>query len=111
MSNRSRNSVAVTVALATIISACAPVLAAPRQTHFWLCAHHDWASKKGYFLIVEGMFDEGAPAKLTDARLILAIGDGHDFRYLKTSAPFVPDREYDAKATITSDSAELWLNG
>src|SRR5882672_10353362 len=83
------------VALAMLLLlACLPAatFAAPRPSHFWLCAHHDWSAKKGYFLVLENTFDDGAPSKLADARLVLAVGDGNDFRYLRGTTPFALDR-------------------
>src|SRR5205814_6433257 len=90
---------------------CSATFAAPRPSHFWLCAHHDWAAKKGYFLVLENTFDDGAPSKLADARLVLAVGDGNDFRYLRGTTPFALDRDYSAKAISTADSAELFIDG
>src|SRR5262245_24468697 len=99
------------VTMAMLLSVCSVAIAAPRQSHFWLCANHDWSAKTGYFLIVENTFDDGAPSKLADARLVLAVGDRHDFRYLRAPANFERGREYSAKATISDQSAELWIDG
>ena len=112
MSNRRRDTIAMGVALATIISVLSSTgLAAPRPSHFWLCAHHDWAAKTGYFLVLENSFDDGAPSKLADAHLVLAIGDGHDFRYIKAPTTLTLDRDYSVKAAINAGSAEFFVDG
>src|SRR3954454_346599 len=85
--------------------------AAPKQSHFWLAAQNDWAAKKGYFLVIENSYDQNAPSKTDDARLILGVADGHDFRYLRAADHLVLNRDYAAKALVTDKVAELWLDG
>ena len=101
------------IAVVAMVMSCVASLAAaaPAQSHFWLAAHHDWTAKKGYFLVLENTFDVGSPSKLSDARLILAVADGHDFRYLKSEQPLTLDHEYSVKAVVNANTAELWLDG
>src|SRR5262245_35928105 len=99
------------VVLAAMIIAALPLrgFAAPKQSHFWLAAQHDWAGKKGYFLVIENTYDAGAPSKIDDARLLLGVADGNDFRYLRSTDHLVLNRDYRAKAVIEAGNAELWL--
>lgn len=99
------------IAIAMAFSSCfaSPVQAAPN--HFWLAAHHDWAAKKGYFLVLESQFEAGKPSKLGDVKLLLAVGDGHDFHYLRADGPFPLGKEYSAKAIVNARTAELWVDG
>jgi hypothetical protein len=109
---RELRAIPIAILTAAILTLGLPLrgFAAPKQSHFWLAAQHDWAGKKGYFLVIENSYDVGAPSKTDDARLLLGVADGHDFRYLRSSDHLTLNRDYRAKAVIKADDAELWLD-
>jgi len=77
---------------------------ASADCRFYFASQHDWGNKQGFYLDVEG-------CEMDSLRLILGVADGKEWRYLAYVPPFQAGKRYEAKAVITPQGAQLFLDG
>ena len=93
------------IPLTLALLACAAALAdAPSNCRLYLAGQYDWGGKTGFYLDMEG-------GKLDSLPLILAVGDGTDWRITSFVPHFVPDREYHAGLILKDGRAQILLDG
>ena len=71
---------------------------------FYFANQRDWGSKRGFYLDVEG-------CERDSLRLILGVADGKDWRFAAKVPPFQAGRRYEAKAVLTPQTTQLYLDG
>ena len=97
----------VTAALVVALGSAAT--AATNQ--FWLAAQFDWSAKRGFYVSLESGSTGDAPCKADAIKLVLAVGDGGEWRYVFATPKWEIGRDYAVKATIGPGSSELWVDG
>ncbi len=101
----------------TLLLLCLLVLtgqaARASQTRLWMASQDDFGAKTGFYLAFENATTDGSPCALSTLKLILAVGDGSRWRFPATSPtqPWQYDHDYTVRATITSQGAQLFLDG
>src|SRR5687768_4133227 len=81
------------------------------MNQFWLAAQHNWGGKRGFFFNLHSDFPAGGKASLDTLRISLGVGDGSEWHVLAHPEKWQLDKPYKAKAVITPDEAQLWIDG
>ena len=81
------------------------------DNRLYLVSQYDFGAKQGFYLGFENATNEGKPMPLSTVHLILAVGDGANWRFLNTQPAFETGRDYVVTGTIAPQNARLELNG
>lgn len=87
-----------------LLAALALCGSAMADYRLYMVSQYDWDAKRGFYLDVEGQ-------RLGQLPLILAVGDGEQWRFVFHTPPFEPGREYQARAVIGPERSALFLDG
>ncbi len=74
------------------------------ECRLYLAEQYDWGAKTGFYLNLEG-------AELAGVPLILAVGDGEEWRLLQYRPGLAFDTPYRVRGVITPVRAQLFVNG
>lgn len=77
----------------------------------WLAAQFDWGAKEGFYVSLEGTPGTDGRCGLADLKLVLAVADGGEWRYMTHTPAWRYGREYTVRARLAADSTALWLDG
>jgi hypothetical protein len=91
---------ALALLLLSITSVCA---GADPECRLYFAAQYDWAGRKGFYLDLEG-------TKLAELPLILAVGDGSDWRYPQQRGGLAFGTPYRLRAVVGPQGAKLFVN-
>ncbi len=86
-------------------------LAADVENRFILVDQSDWGAHRGFYIDIENKGPDGSPRPIHDARLILGVADGKDWRYIAGSGLLEAGRTYAVEADISPTDARLTLDG
>ena len=81
------------------------------ENRLWMASQSDFGAKRGFYLDFENNAPDPARPKLTTLRLILAVGDGKNWRFLEHTPIWQYGHDYQVKAIIAPGHDELWLDG
>jgi hypothetical protein len=82
-----------------------PALAhAQSLCRLYVASQYDWGAKRGFYLDFEG-------STLSSLPVILGVGDGANWRFPLYSPGFAFDQDYQIRAIIAPDTAQLFLDG
>jgi len=87
----------------------------PTEAHamdylYQIAAQDNWAQKKGFCLVIENNYNGNDRCSLDDLELILGVADGSNWRYIRKRG-WKCNLDYSVTAIVSSESAELWVNG
>jgi hypothetical protein len=77
---------------------------AQSQCRLYLAEQYDWAGNRGFYLDFEGDTLAALP-------LILGVADGSNWRFPRYTAGFAFDTDYQIRAVITPETAQVFLDG
>ena len=77
----------------------------------WLAAQHDFGAYRGFYLNFENTSAEGKACTLDTLQLILGVADGRRWRFIVAHPGWRYGQDYQVRAVIGAQSAELWLDG
>lgn len=81
------------------------------ENRFWLASQMDFGAHRGFYLDFENSSPANAPCQLGTLRMILAVADGKNWRFLTVTPPWQYGHAYHVRAIITPQDAQLWLDG
>ena len=81
------------------------------DNRLYLVSQYDFGAKTGFYLGFENATNAENHIPLSTIRLILAVGDGANWRFLSTQPAFETGRDYVVTGTIALQSARLDLDG
>ncbi len=80
------------------------------SNRFYFASQYDWGSDRGFYVDVEDNSPDDTPCQLQSLKLILAVGDGKNWRFVSTVPKWTLGVSYRVKAVISPNSAGLWIN-
>ncbi|UCH36330.1 MAG: hypothetical protein JSV65_08245 [Armatimonadota bacterium] len=92
------------LALTVIASSSSAYAKTSPNCRFYIATQHDYEQKLGFYLNLKG-------ASLGALTLTLAVADGAAWRYAQRAPGFAAGREYEIRAVLAPNRAQLFLDG
>jgi hypothetical protein len=100
--------VAQFVAIICVVIVMAPPMcawaASPSTCRFYIASQHDYDQKVGFYLDLKG-------PDVAELTLALSVGDGKQWRRAESKPRFAAGREYEIRAVVAPDRAQLFVDG
>ncbi|HEX2950751.1 MAG TPA: hypothetical protein VHV83_14485, partial [Armatimonadota bacterium] len=81
------------------------------ENRLYFVSQNRWSQQIGFFFDMENSAPDGEKCTLDKLRIIMGIADGKSWRYPSATPQWEYDRDYQAKAVISPEKAQLWLDG
>jgi hypothetical protein len=83
---------------------------ATAATHV-IAEHYNWQSKCGFYLALENTANDGRACVLQNAKLVLGVGDGQQWKFLVATPSWEYNRTYTVRAVLANQVAKLEVDG